>query len=78
MTLAQNILKRLEEVYPNSLPTNTLLAGVNLNSPAPVVPSALKRELETLSGLEVVQVEDPDRGTLFTITARGRARIANL
>ena len=76
MSIATNILNRLESVYPNPLPHKTLLAEVNLNSPEPIVPSVFRRELHDLIPLDVVQIDDRDRGLLYTITPRGRARIA--
>ena len=78
MNTQQLILTALEECYPNLLPHKALLSQVNMSPKCtePVLPSEFRRELDELIPAEVTKIDDRDKGFVYTITARGRARIA--
>lgn len=71
------ILEALDGVCPSILPFKTLLAQVNMKAHEAVVPSQLKRELQELVPMEATEIDDRDKGLVYAITARGRARLAN-
>lgn len=75
MTLQRAILVALTNQHPTPVPETAVIADVNLMLPETVTPSIVRRELQLLDPIFIVSSDHPDRGRLYSLTARGLHRL---
>lgn len=77
-TADRDILRSLAACGSYALPEQTLRHHVNLVLAEPITLTTLRERLASLEAKgQVVSVQDEDRGTMWKITAQGRARLAS-